>query len=293
MKQLIVTADDFGLSVPVNEAVEQAHTQGILTGTSLMVTAPAADDAVERARRLPRLGVGLHLVFVAGRPALPPAQVPDLVGPDGRFLNDPVKTGLRLFFKRSVQQQAEAEMRAQFELFRAAGLPLDHVDGHQHFHQHPVIVSLLARFAAEYGIRAVRIPEEPPLVSWRAQRQDFLKRVLGWLFSANRMRSMRRRLTARGIVGNRHVFGLYDSGRMIGARVDRFLAALPEGVSELYCHPATRRWQAVDCLPDDYLCVEEFEALASAARRDRLQREGVQLIRFGDLLAAPSGQDVQ
>ena len=291
MKQLIVTADDFGLSVPVNEAVEQAHSRGILTGASLMVTAPAADDAVERARRLPGLGAGLHLVFVSGRPALPPAQIPDLVGADGRFLNDPVKIGLHLFFRKAVQRQAEAEMRAQLDAFRATGLPLDHVDGHQHFHQHPVIVDLLARLAGEYGIKAVRIPEEPPVVSWRAQRRDFWKRVLGWLFSANRMRAMRRRLRAGGIASNEHVFGLFDSGRMSSERVDRFLAALPDGVSELYCHPATRRWQAVDCLPDDYLCVEEFEALASAARRERLERAGIKLIRFADLATMPRRTD--
>ena len=90
-------------------------------------------------------------------------------------------------------------------------------------------------------------------------------------------------LRAVGIASNQHVFGLFDSGHMSGERVDRFLAALPDGVSELYCHPATRRWQGLDCLPDDYLCVEEFEALASTVRRERLEREGVKLIRFADL----------
>ena len=98
MKRLIVTADDFGLSNPVNEAVELAHTRGILTAASLMVTAPAAADAVTRARRLPELGVGLHLVFVDGIPALPPTQIPDLVGKDGRFHRDPTRFGVRLFF---------------------------------------------------------------------------------------------------------------------------------------------------------------------------------------------------
>ena len=64
MKRLVVTADDFGLSLEVNEAVEQAHREGILTAASLMVSAPAAADAVARAKRLPSLRVGLHLVLV-------------------------------------------------------------------------------------------------------------------------------------------------------------------------------------------------------------------------------------
>ena len=137
LKRLVVTADDFGLSLPVNDAVEQAHTHGILTATSLMTGAPACDDAVERARRLPRLGVGLHLTLVDGRPVLPCDQIPGLVGPDGRFSTDPVKFGTALFFSSELRRQAEAEVTAQFDKFRRTGLVMDHVNGHQHFHMHP------------------------------------------------------------------------------------------------------------------------------------------------------------
>jgi hypothetical protein len=98
LKRLVVTADDFGLSLPVNDAVEQAHTHGILTAASLLTGAPACDDAVERARRLPQLGVGLHLALVDGRPVLPCDQVPGLVGTNGRFSTDPVRFGTELFF---------------------------------------------------------------------------------------------------------------------------------------------------------------------------------------------------
>ncbi|SRR5579885_840252 len=283
MKTLIVTADDFGLSAPVNEAVEAAHRRGILTTASLMVTAPAADDAVARARRLPTLAVGLHLVLVDGRPALPPEQLPDLVGPDGRFRRDPVRAGVKLFFLPRARRQAEAEVRAQLERFRATDLPLDHVDGHHHFHQHPVIVDLLIKLAPEFGIKAVRVPLEPPLYSWRAQREGLLRRCSGWLLSANRMRVMRRRLRAAGIHCNDHIFGLYDSGRMTPERVARFIEHLPDGVSELYCHPATRRWPgATDNLPESYLCVEEFNALADPERRARLERLGVRRAAFRD-----------
>src|SRR5258708_2904517 len=121
-KQLIVTADDFGVAVPVNEAVELGHRNGILTGASLMVTAPAAADAVERARRLPGLGVGLHVVLVDGRPALPPEQIPDLVQPNGRFFNDVLRIAIPLYTSRRVQAQAEAEVRAQLEALRPTPL---------------------------------------------------------------------------------------------------------------------------------------------------------------------------
>ena len=152
MKRLVVTADDFGLSLPVNDAVEQAHTHGILTATSLMTGAPACDDAVERARRLPQLGVGLHLTLVDGRPVLPCDQMPGLVGPDGRFSTDPVKFGTALFFSAELRRQAEAEVTAQFEKFRRTGLVMDHVNGHQHFHMHPVVSRIIAKLAP--GLRS-------------------------------------------------------------------------------------------------------------------------------------------
>ena len=68
MKGLIVTADDFGAAPEVNEAVEIAHTRGILTAASLMMSGTAVGDAIARARRLPTLRVGLHLVLVDSPP---------------------------------------------------------------------------------------------------------------------------------------------------------------------------------------------------------------------------------
>src|SRR4029078_4970142 len=97
-KRLIVTADDFGRSLPVNEAVESAHREGILSAASLMVGAPCARDAVARVRKLPALGVGLHLTLLEGRPLLPPEKVPGLVGPEGRFSHYAVHFGLPLSF---------------------------------------------------------------------------------------------------------------------------------------------------------------------------------------------------
>src|SRR6185437_15053686 len=182
LKRLVVTADDFGLSLPVNDAVEQAHTQGILTAASLMTGAPARDDAVERARKLPRLGVGLHLTLVDGCPVLPPTDVPGLVGPNGRFSTDPVKFGTALFFSSELRRQAEAEIAAQFEEFRKTRLVMDHVNGHQHFHMHPVISKIIAKLAPAFGHPPVRIPVEPLLPSYKATSGHFRDRLSSWLF---------------------------------------------------------------------------------------------------------------
>ena len=166
---LIITADDFGLSTEVNEAVEAAHRSGVLTCASLMVTGPAAADAVRRARTMPNLGVGLHLALVDAPSALPANDIPALIDPKtGHLGARPVFTGVQIALLSRVRDQARAEIRAQFEAYRQTGLPLDHVDGHWHFHQHPMVADIVIReMAPEFGVKAVRLPREGALASWR------------------------------------------------------------------------------------------------------------------------------
>jgi len=282
-KRLIVTADDFGLAIPVNEAVELGHRHGILTSASLMVTAAAAADAVERARGLPRLGVGLHLVLVDGRPALPPEQIPDLVGSDGRFLDNAVRAGIRIYLSARARAQAAAEIRAQLLAFSKTGLRLDHVDGHHHFHLHPTVQRILLRLAPEFGITAVRVPQEPFLPVWRASRQQPVRRLLACLLLRGRTSAMKRRLRRAGIRFNDAILGLADSGRMRPERIRGLMSALPDGTTELYVHPATRRWGELDPLPADYEPEAEYAALIDPEIRNALSASGVALTTFGDL----------
>lgn len=286
MKTLVVTADDFGLSVPVNEAVEEGSKRGILTAASLMVGAPAWEDAVERARSLPKLGVGLHLTLVESHPVLPPETIPGLVGPDGRFLNDPARFGLKLFFSPTLRRQALAEITAQFARFRETGLKLDHVNGHQHFHMHPVIVSAIAKIAPTFGFPPVRVPVEPYRQSYAAIGDRRLGRFATWLFYSALTRSMRRKLSKAGLPQNDQVFGVNDSGAMVEAKVLRYLDHVPDGVTELYCHPATRRWQGVDNLPDTYQAIEEFAALVSPAVKAKIEALQLKPVPFRGVVTA-------
>jgi hopanoid biosynthesis associated protein HpnK len=279
-KRLIVTADDFGLSLPVNEAVETAHRQGILSAASLMVGAPAADDARARARSLPTLGVGLHLTLLEGRPVLPPEKVPGLVGPDGRFSNDAVRFGMALFFSPKLRRQARAEIGAQFERFAWTGLVMDHVNGHRHFHLHPVVLQAIVELAPRYGLPPVRIPLEPFRVSYAASGDRFVGRMTSWLFYLGQIQRLRRGLLAAGMKSNDHVFGLYDSGAMVEDRLLKLIPQLPSGLSEIYCHPATRRWGGPDSLPSSYRCEEEFRALISPAVKEELQASGLRPVSF-------------
>src|SRR5262245_36031634 len=245
-----------------------------------MVGGPAVTDAVERARRLPSLGVGLHLTLVDGCPVLPQRLIPDLVGRDGRFWRDPVRFGAMLFFSQKVQRQAVAEIEAQFDRFRATAFRLDHINGHQHFHMHPVVTRAIARIAPDFGSPPVRIPLEPFGHSWRAAADRPLQRLATWLFYAAQTYGMRRRLAATGLPLTDHVFGVNDSGAMLERRLLKFLDHLPDGITEIYCHPATRRWEGPDNLPAHYRPTDELSALVSAQVRAKLEAAGVWPVSF-------------
>jgi hopanoid biosynthesis associated protein HpnK len=236
MNHLIINADDFGLSEVVNEAIERANRDGILTSASLMVGAPAAADAVRRARRLPGLRVGLHITLVDGNPVSDPALVAALVGRDGKFRNDLLRYAATLLLSASARRQMAREIGAQFEAYRATGLPLDHVNSHRHFHLHPAVAAATVELGRDFGMRALRIPFEP----WRTigaiepgtQRQAG-RVVAPW---ARLLRALVRRA---GVVSADAVFGLAWSGAMTRKRVLALLERLPPGVVEIYFHPAT------------------------------------------------------
>jgi hopanoid biosynthesis associated protein HpnK len=221
----------------VNAAIERAHREGILTAASLMVGAPGAADAIQRARNMPSLAVGLHVVVVNGTPTLRPEQIPDIVRDDGTFESDLFFAGVRYFFNPRARKQLEAEIRAQFEAFARTGLQLDHVNAQNHMHVHPTVLSSILRVGPEFGMQAVRIPREPFFPSWRSAHRDLALRLGNAVLLGPWLRLMRLRLERAGITHNEFVFGLNDTGRMSPERVRRLLEQLPCGVTEMYFHP--------------------------------------------------------
>lgn len=275
---LIITADDFGLHPSVNRAVELAHRDGVLAAASLMVGAPAAADAVARARASPRLRVGLHLVLADGVPVLPPAAIPDLVDGNGRFgartQAAMARDGLRFFCLPRVRRQLADEIRAQFEAFTDTGLALDHVNAHKHFHLHPTVLALIVDIGRGFGLRAVRLPREAGLPLW----------LRPWLAL------LRARLAAAGIAHDDYIVGVRRSGRFDTAALLQALHGLPRtGIGELYLHPALASGAAVAPSMHGYRHADEFAALVSprvAWARDCLQAQGFRFGGFGDLAPA-------
>ncbi|MDE2580046.1 MAG: hopanoid biosynthesis-associated protein HpnK [Rhodospirillales bacterium] len=256
-RRVIFCADDFGLSPAVNEAVERAHREGILGAASLMVAAPEAADAVRRARALPALRVGLHLVVIEGPAVLPPAAIPDLVDTAGQFPSDQLRLGLRYAFHPRVRRQLAAEIRAQFAAFAATGLALDHADAHKHMHLHPTVGRLMCDIGQEFGLRAIRVPAEPPAVLHAAGvRTGFGDRALyRW---SGLLRAQARRA---GMTVPDHCFGIAWSGHMTATRMRSLAPLLPNGLSEVYFHPASRQDAPLAKLMPRYEHVAELDAL--------------------------------
>ena len=276
MRKLIVTADDFGAAVEVNEAVERAHRDGILSAASLMVSGAAAADAVTRAKRLPTLRVGLHLVLVEGKPVLPASQVPDLVDASGHFRTDMARSGAAMFFLPSVRAQLAAEIEAQFAAFAATGLALDHVNAHKHFHLHPTIAKLMVEGAIAHRARGARVPLEPQGVLARIEPRNPSGVVA---LTTPFARALQARFRKAGIAAPDQVFGLAWSGAMTAPRLKGLLENLPDGLTEIYTHPATGPYPGS---APGYQYGAELGALTSVELMDLLVREGIKSGGFGD-----------
>ena len=259
----IISADDFGLSEAVNEAVERAHRNGILSTTSLMVAGPAAGDAVRRARRLPGLRVGLHLVLVEGPAMLPFADIPLLVDDTGHFPPDQARLGARYFFAPGARRQLRAEIAAQFRAFAATGLPLDHANAHKHMHLHPTVGRLLVQEGREHRLPAIRVPREPAAVLARLGEPP----GAGAQLLARWTRLLRSQCRGAGVRTNDWCFGVAWSGHMRAERVARLAPVLPSGLSEIYFHPAAWRDSAFARLMPRYEPEAELAALLDPAVR--------------------------
>jgi hopanoid biosynthesis associated protein HpnK len=276
-RRLVVTADDFGAGVQVNEAVERAHREGVLSAASLMVGAPGAADAVTRARRLPGLRVGLHVVLVEGRPILPPRRVSRLIDGDGRFRIEMARAGARMFFDPVARRQLADEIEAQFAAFAATGLELDHVNAHKHFHLHPTIAGVILRVGARHRLRAARVPVEPRRII--AAIEPTKSQVIDAVVDAT-ARACRARFRAAGVCVPDQVFGLAWSGRLTAPRLLALVRALPPGLSEIYLHPGLDG--DFEGAAPGYCYAEEFAALIDPSVIAAVRHRGIAIGGFAD-----------
>lgn len=288
MKRVIFNADDFGASERTNVAILRAHTEGVLTATSLMVNEPAAGEAIRLAREHPTLAVGLHVVVSNGYAALPPAEVSRIAPartPQGaRFPEDPALAGMRHFFLPGARQQLAREIAAQFTRFAATGLPFSHVDGHQHLHLHPSVWDVVVRECERHDVRRIRIPYE----EFRpASRSGLAARRIEWLFFRALRRRCLRTLAGRGYTLAERVYGHLETGRMTAGYVSDLLGRLGGQTNEIYLHPGAITGRTDGTNRQGSRVDEELEALLSPVVRERLTALALHLTTYAELESLP------
>ena len=280
MKELIINADDFGLSSGANRAIIKAWREGILTSASLMVTGEAFDEAVALARENPGLQVGLHLTLVQGRAALPHGGFPSLADKAGNFPNDPVMAGMRYFFLKSLSKQLKREIEGQIEKFLETGLPLSHIDGHLNIHMHPTVFDILLPLMPRHGIATFRLSRERLFTDLSIARRRMVGKAADAFIFRRLAARCRRELDLRRIGYAAEVKGLLNSGQMTEAYLLAALDRLQDGVTEIYFHPGCHPDETLRRWMPDYRHEEELAALTSPRVREKVRSLGIRLRNY-------------
>jgi hopanoid biosynthesis associated protein HpnK len=281
MMHVIFNADDFGRSSSINRAVLQAHRDGVLTSASLMVTGEAAEEAVALARAAPDLAVGLHLVLSDGWPASPPAQIPYLLARSGRLPSNPARVWIQYIFSAAARSDMKRELRAQFERFAATGLPLDHVDAHQHLHMHPAVFRAVLPLAEEYRAGGIRLARDDFWLAMRYDRGDAAVKAIWAVVFGVLCGGYARDLNGavpRLAVADR-VYGLMQSGRMEEAYVLRVLSSRqsPASAPQAALSGATGRLPRQRATSEESLSAATRESSLSWRRGDTFGAEPLKM----------------
>ena len=311
VRQLIVNADDFGLTAGVNRAIIESNTGGVVSSATLMANGAAFEDAVAAARSAPTLSVGCHVVLVSGTPVSPPDAIDTLLAirsaEPGQFYSSLSAFAARAMLGGFDRDQLVMEITAQIRKIQAAGLRVTHIDTHKHAHVFPEIFAALLRAARICGVGAIRNPFVPvkamPARQYKG-RHDLWKRygqvrMLHTFSGRFRQQTKRAGLrTPDGVVGVIETGSLDSSGKRPGessgersgysSLLRQTLASLPEGTWELVCHPgysdADLRAAGTRLLDSRE---EERRLLISAELRQFLEEQKIRVISYREFAETP------
>jgi hopanoid biosynthesis associated protein HpnK len=235
--QLIINADDFGLTPGVNRGIAELYAAGLLTSTTLMARAQASDEAIEMAKAHPALGVGCHVVLADGRPMSATGDIPTLIEQGtGHFPAGIGSFVIRVLARRIQPAEIDREVRAQIEFLQSKGLRLTHIDTHKHTHMFPTVLRAVLRAACACGIRAVRNPFEPRWAIRATKQAPWLRLAevgaLRWLEPV-----CRRIISEEGFTTTDGTVAVAGTGTLDAAMVRTLLKQMPAGTWELVSHP--------------------------------------------------------
>lgn len=245
--RVIVHADDFGLHSSLNDGIETAHREGIVSSASLMPLGPAFEDAVRRTADLPDLDLGLHFTLV-GVPGLPPTL--------GTFLSAYGRG-------RMPASRIESQLQRQWDAVKS--LPISHIDSHQHLHALPGIMRVVCRFASQRGIHAVRLPLDGPACAPVPPGRRVQAAALAAV-----SRLSRHYIARHGLRTSDCFFGMAVSGHLTAPVLAAYLHAARPGLTEIVCHPGADNNTLSQTFDWGYNWQGELAALCSPAARAAL-----------------------
>jgi hopanoid biosynthesis associated protein HpnK len=290
MKRLIVNADDFGLTEKINQAIMVGHYRGLISSTSLLANGEAFASAVALSRQAPHLGVGVHLNLTEGKPVAPPSSISGLLNGEGLFARKPASLWQAMILGRVSTADIEKELRAQIEKVLAAGIVATHLDSHKHVHALPVLGRMGLRLARHYGIPAIRcVAERWSAMGYllrrfpQAKATVFRQRTKSFALAALSL-GWRRRLRRAGLACAEHFYGVTPTGFLDEELLREVLRRLPEGTSELMCHPGLVD-QALKQTPTRLLEQREveYQALTRPEIKLLVKDLGIELVNYGEL----------
>lgn len=280
MKELVINADDFGLSGGANHGVFRGWEDGVLTSASLMAGGDAFEEAAAYARANPALQVGLHLTLVQGIGVLTQHGLPPLTDTNGYFGDDPVLAGMRFFFLKPLRKKLRQEIEAQITKCLDAGVELSHIDGHLNIHMHPVVFDILCELMPRYGVKSFRLTRENLAANLSQDRRRIAGKCADAFIFASLARRCRPMLDRLGIRYAAEVKGLLNSGRMTEQYLLRALESVGDGLTEIYFHPGSRPCPTLERRMPDYLHDQELAALTSPNTRQKLAQQEIRLRNY-------------
>lgn len=285
MKKLIINADDFGLYEGINQGIIRGHQSGCITSTSIMPNGKAFEDAITLSRANPHLGIGVHLTLVGEKPLNDPAKVASLVDKDGLLPSSYIQFLLRFILGQVRLEEVRRELLAQVRKVAAAGIPITHLDSHQHLHVVPGIVDIVVDIAKEFNIKAIRIPGEPYLFLGNYPFTPV--RVVARAGLTFLSRLAKAKVKQSGLAAPDHFFGMLAGGNMREEYLVHILDNLPEGVSEIMMHPGSPGSDAA-ALNQSYgwnlHWQAELDAVTSGRVCGLIREKNVRLVSFKELV---------
>lgn len=291
MKNLIVNADDLGWTEGVNRGILDAFRGGIVTSTSLLANGAAFAEAAKAAKSAPRLALGVHLNLSDGAPTADRESVTSLLNDDGMLADSPENLLLKRARRKLVLDEVEEEWDAQIQKVRDVGIRPTHLDGHKHVHMLPGLFTIALQLAKRHGIEAIRVSlEESSLRTALASgsqhragvvmKQGVQARGLKLL-----ARGARKQAARMGIATADYFCGIAQTGELTLEGLERLLKNLPEGTTELMCHPG----YADDALRKTATRLQasrqkELEILTDTRIRKLVASQGIRLIDYGSVL---------